>query len=202
MRRIEKALLGLCLLLLIAACGAQPLARLSSSATILAFGDSLTVGYGTTLDKSYPAVLAELSDRTVINAGISGETTGGGLRRFESELKKYSPELIILIEGGNDILRNINQSDAKQNLADMIDLAQARSIPVVLIGVPEKNLFSDAAPFYVELAEEQQIVFHQSLLSKLLKQPTLKSDSIHLNTNGYRKMAHDIHALLKTNGAL
>lgn len=190
------------ILFLLFSCGSKALSPLPTSATILAFGDSLTVGYGTTQDYSYPAVLSELSGRTVINAGISGETTEQGLARFQHELEKHSPDLVILIEGGNDILRNVSQSISKQNLAKMINTAQELNIPLVLLGVPEKNLFSDAAPYYAELAKEHQLVFNKSLLSKLLKKPKLKSDAIHLNSDGYRKMAEGIYDLLKDNGAL
>lgn len=160
------------------------------------------MGYGTTQEYSYPTVLNELSGRKVINAGISGETTEQGLARFQLELEKHSPDLVILIEGGNDILRNISQSTSKQNLEKMINAAQELNIPLVLLGVPEKNLFSDAAPFYAELAKEHQLVFNKSLLSKLLKKPKFKSDAIHLNSDGYRKMAEGIYDLLKDNGAL
>lgn len=197
-----KTLFGLFVLFAMVACGAKPLSPLSKSDTILAFGDSLTAGYGTTPDKAYPKVLQELSGLTVINAGISGETTSQGLSRFESVLKMHSPKLVILLEGGNDILRNQSHADAKQNLASMIIIAKESDAQVVLLGVPEKNLFSDAAAFYAELAEEHQIVFNKSLISNLLMKPSLKSDAVHLNESGYRKMAEEIHQVLKGNGAL
>jgi len=133
-------LLVLFFIFFLLSCGSKALSPLSTSATILAFGDSLTVGHGTTQEFSYPTVLSELSGRTVINAGISGETTEQGLTRFQHELEKHSPDLVILIEGGNDILRNVSQSTSKQNLAKMITTAQELNIPLVLLGVPEKNL--------------------------------------------------------------
>ena len=202
MSKLLKLLPALLVLVLITSCGAKPLPPLSYSANIVAFGDSLTAGYGTSIEKSYPAVLTELSNRTVINAGISGETTSQGMARFESVLNEHSPELVILIEGGNDILRNHSHSETKKNLASMIHFAKASKINIVLLGVPEKNLFSDAAPFYAELAAEHDLVFDKSLLSSLLRSPSLKSDTIHLNAKGYRKMAEEIHQILKDNGAL
>ncbi|MBT8142244.1 MAG: arylesterase [Gammaproteobacteria bacterium] len=201
MQQFRKFFFSYFWIIILAACGAKPLSPLSQNATIVAFGDSLTQGVGTTRDKSYPAVLAEISGRNVINAGISGETTTEGLGRFASVLEQNAPELVILIEGGNDILRNHSHAQAKQNLADMIQIAQAQSIPVVLLGVPEKNLFSDAAPLYAELASEFDLVIDKAMLGKLLKSPSLKSDQIHLNAKGYRKMAEEIHALLQKNGA-
>ncbi len=189
------------IIILLTACSEKPLQAVSTSDTILAFGDSLTAGYGTTPKNSYPSVLAALSGRTVVNAGISGETTSEGLLRFTQVLDENNPKLIILLEGGNDILQNLSFSDAKNNLSLMIQEAQARNIALVLIGVPEKNLFSSAAPFYEELANEHDVVFAKDLLAKLLKSPDLKSDSVHLNAAGYKKMAEEIYQLLQSNGA-
>ena len=135
---VTRPFLFACLLFLLAACGAKPLPPLSYSDTILAFGDSLTQGYGATPETSYPAVLAKLTNRKVINAGISGETTSEGLIRFDAVLDKHKPALVILMEGGNDILQNQDLSVTKSNLAAMLTSATARQIPVILIGVPEK----------------------------------------------------------------
>ena len=205
MMMLRKKYLALFLFIitaLLTACSDKPLQAVSASDSILAYGDSLTAGYGATSEDSYPSILAELSGRLVINAGISGETTSQGLARFSDVLDKHNPKLIILLEGGNDILQNLSLAETKTNLSLMLQEAQARSISVVLLGVPEKNLFSSAAPFYNELAEEHDVVFAKDLVAKLLKSPRLKSDSIHLNANGYRKMAEEIHDILKDNGAL
>ena len=194
--------LVLILICCLTACSDKPLQAVSASDTILAFGDSLTEGYGTEPENSYPSVLAELSGRRVVNAGISGETTSEGLIRFAETLDTHNPKLLILLEGGNDILQNLSSAEAKNNLSLMLQEAKARNISIVFLGVPEKNLFSSAAPFYAELAEEHKVVFKKDLIAKLLKSPSLKSDSVHLNAKGYRKMAEGIHDILKDNGAL
>jgi acyl-CoA thioesterase-1 len=173
-----------------------------ATGTILAFGDSLTYGVGVENEDSYPAVLATLTRRTVINAGISGETTKDGLTRFEHELDEAQPHLVILLEGGNDILRGHNLKNTKQNLAKMIKLAHQRDIQVLLIGVPEKKLFSTVAKFYPELATEHKLVFADSLISSLLRSPEYKSDPIHFNEQGYKKMAHSIYDLLVKHKAI
>jgi len=186
---------------LLAACEAGRLQPLPPDGVILAFGDSLTAGKGTSRDNSYPSVLAQLSGRTVINAGISGELTDEGLARLPGMLDQHRPDLMILIEGGNDILQNRTRA-TKNNLAQMIELAQGRGIEVVLIGVPEKNLFSNSAPFYEELADEYALAYHDELISDLLRQPSYKSDSVHFNADGYREMAEGIYELLQDQGAL
>lgn len=185
------------------ACSDKPsLHAIPQDGVILAFGDSLTVGVGASETTSYPTVLAQLSGRRVVSAGVSGEETDQGLQRLPTVLNEVIPNLLILLEGGNDILRGKNLQQTKQNLAAMISLAKSKGIQVVLIGVPAKKLFSDVAPLYEELASEHRLVFADDLLSGLLRNNKYKSDPVHLNQLGYRVMAESIHALLIDHGAL
>jgi len=138
----------------------------------------------------------------VINAGISGETTAEGLRRLPEVLDATKPGLLLLMHGGNDILRNLGAGQAKANLQAMIDLATDRGIQVVLVGVPEKKLLSSSAPYYQELAEDFDLVLEKSVISRLLKKPALKSDSVHFNAAGYSEIAKTLFELLRDRGAL
>jgi lysophospholipase L1-like esterase len=177
----------------------QPLA---ADATLLAFGDSLTRGKGVTEAASYPTVLSKLISRTVVNAGVSGETTRRGVARFADVLKAASPELVILMHGGNDILRDMDRSETKAHLSTMIEHAHAAGVQVLLLGLPEKRLFSSSAAIYGELAEQYSIVFEPSIVSSLLRQPKMKSDAVHFNAHGYAALAERIHEMLTENGAL
>lgn len=189
--------------LLLQGCGDKKLlSRVSESGTILAFGDSLTSGVGVNPEYSYPSTLAKLSGKTVVNAGISGEITKQGLARLAKVIQDTDPELLILLEGGNDILRNQNLIETKSNLSAMIDLAKEQGVQVVLIGVPQKQFFSDTADLYIELAEEHKVLLESTLISTLIRNRKYKSDSVHFNKRGYHKMAEEIHDLLKDNGAL
>jgi lysophospholipase L1-like esterase len=143
-----------------------------------------------------------LSGRGVVNAGISGETTGQGLQRFTAELDRHNPSLVVLLEGGNDILRNQPFAVAKSNLAAMIELTQQRQIPLLLLGVPEKNLFSSSADFYEELADQYDLLFIEDLVSDLLRTSRYKSDQVHLNAQGYRAMAEAIYDYLQDQNLL
>lgn len=169
---------------------------------ILAFGDSLTRGNGSSNSGDYPAQLQQLTGRRVINAGISGETSAKGLQRLPELLKKHRPDLLILLEGGNDILRNMDKTRLKQNLSQMISLARQQNIDVVLVAVPEKKLFSDSAALYRELAEEQQLVLEAEIVANLLRDNQYKSDPIHFNNRGYQQLAIRISELLKEHNAL
>lgn len=199
---IHNVILFITVIALLNGCGKIELPFIPESGVILAFGDSLTDGKGVTRSNSYPAILSQLSQRKVINAGISGEVTSDGLIRLTEILDNTHPDLIILLEGGNDILQNQNLTTTKNNLAAMINLAKTKHISVLLIGVPEKQLFSKSASIYQELADEYQLILMDSLISNLLKSPNYKSDQIHFNEKGYRLMAEEIYQVLHDHGAL
>lgn len=180
---------------------AVPLTKLQPGDTIVAFGDSLTFGKGVSNTAAYPAVLQNLSGHTVVNAGISGETTAQGANRLSSVLNAHNPALVILFEGGNDVLRNLDKSETKANLDKMILETQAFGAQVVLVAVPEKSLFSSAAPWYKELADQHGLLLQGDIVAKLIKKPAMKSDSVHFNAAGYKALAEAIHTMLKDNGA-
>ena len=192
----------LMILSFISSCSEDKLSPLLPGDTILAFGDSLTYGVGSKSGSSYPDALSEITGLDVVNAGISREVTNEGLKRFKNVLLESQASLVILMEGGNDILRNKNLTQTKNNLAAMIQTARDLRVEVILIGVPEKKLFSDSAPFYFDLAKEYDLVFDGEILGDLLRSNKYKSDPIHLNSAGYRKLAERIVELLEANGAI
>jgi acyl-CoA thioesterase-1 len=195
----------LLLAILLTACSdSKPrLPLLSSDAVILAFGDSLTFGTGADKGQSYPAVLAQLTGRTVINAGIPGEVTAGGMRRLPALLDRYKPGLLILCHGGNDLLRKINSGIIRANIETMISGASQRNIPTLLIGVPQPALmFLEAAAIYNNIAEEHDLIYEGKILPEVEADNRLKSDRIHPNAEGYKRMADAINQLLRESGAL
>jgi len=140
--------------------------------------------------------------RTVINAGVPGEVTAEGLKRLPGLLDKHDPDMLILCHGGNDILRRLDRETTIANLKAMIGEAQARDIPVILVSVPQFGLFIDSAPFYQEIADEMKIFCQNSIVSEILTDKSLKSDTIHPNADGYFQMAEWIADLLKEHGAI
>ncbi len=190
--------------MIIASCNDSPntLTPLSSDATILAFGDSLTYGTGAGKNQAYPSVLEELSSIKVINAGVPGEISSNGLERLPILLDEYNPNLLILIHGGNDILRKKSLSTLKHNLLTMLTEAQKREIQTVMLGVPKPGIFLKSAELYKELAEETNIPIELSLLPEILGDNSLKSDVAHPNAKGYQILAEGIYNFLKQLGAI
>ncbi len=187
------------------ACSPDPVPQvraLSGDAVILAFGDSLTYGSGVAENQSYPAILHSLIGRKIVNAGISGETSAEGLQRLPWLIKQTKPDLMVLIHGGNDLLGHQSEAVLKQNLAEMIVIARQNDVDVVMLSVPKPTIFLRPAKLYAELAREQGIAIDQDTLSDVLSDRQLKSDQIHPNAAGYKKMANSVRALLSEAGAL
>ena len=197
--------LALSLLLFFAACDAGPpkLAKLPADGVVLAFGDSLTHGNGAPAEASYPAVLERLIGRRVVRSGVPGEVTAEGLVRLPAALRQADPDLVILIHGGNDMLRRNSPARTAANLRAMVRLARERGVAVVVIGVPNLGLvLGHSAGFYAELTKELEIPYDGKTLPSILKQPNLKSDAIHPNAQGYRKLAEGVAELLRKSGAI
>lgn len=189
---------------LLSGCGANvpKVAKLAPTDVIVAFGDSLTFGVGASEAESYPLVLGQLIARTVVRAGVSGEVTEGGLARLQAVIDEHKPKLMIVCLGGNDMLRKLDEAQTKTNLRTIISTIKSQGISVVLVGVPKPALVTSAAPFYAEIAKEFGIPYEGKIVTDVLYQRDQKSDAIHPNAKGYRRMAEAIAALLKKAGAL
>ena len=202
--RGRAALAAAGLALLVAACndGGPALPRLGPDDVVLAFGDSLTYGTGAAEQESYPAVLQTLIRRRVIRAGVPGEVTAQGLQRLPGLLDEHHPRLLLLCMGGNDMLRHIDPADTEANLRAMIAMAKERGMGVVLIGVPQPQLLGGTAEVYRKLARESDIPLENQILEDVLHDSAYKSDLIHPNARGYRRVAEALAKLLHRAGAV
>jgi lysophospholipase L1-like esterase len=204
MRRMPllRALL-LCGAVLAGACSdSAKLAPLAPDAIVLAFGDSLTYGTGAAESESYPAQLERLIGRTVVRAGVPGEVSAQALARLPGALEEHQPALLILCIGGNDFLRNLGKAQVEANVQRMIFLAQERGAGVLLIGTPEKGLTVTPPAFYAELAKRFRIPYEGKVIGEILRDSELKSDPIHPNARGYRRIAERVAERLRDAGAL
>jgi lysophospholipase L1-like esterase len=188
----------------LAACGRRSpkLPRIDSQGVVLAFGDSLTFGTGAKPEESYPAVLEKLIGRKVVRSGVPGETAAEGFARLPDVLKEAEPALVILCEGGNDLLRRAQDASVKTSLQQSIELIRERGAAVVLMAPPRPGVFTDIPAFYVELAKEQRLPLEGEILKSVLSDNALKSDLIHPNAKGYAKIAEALAKLLKDAGAV
>ena len=191
------------LVLFLAACDRAPtLPKLNSHDVIVAFGDSLTHGTGASRDTAYPAVLASLTGRTVINAGVPGDTTASALQRLPAVLAEHKPRLVLLCLGGNDMLRKHPEAVTENNLRLLVQTIRSSGAEVVLIGVPAPKLFGGVPDFYTRIADDMRLPLEDDVFNEVLKDNRLKSDPIHANAAGYRVVAERLAEFLREAGAL
>lgn len=180
----------------------------SNKPKIIAFGDSLTAGFGLAEKESYPYLLQEKLkadgyDYEVINAGVSGDTSIGGLERIDWTLEQDNAQILILELGANDLLRGIPVAKMKENLSKIIQKAKAKNLKVLFCGMFAPPTMGaeyqrDYMKAFPDLATEHDVEYLPFLLEgvaadKRLNQP----DGIHPNAEGEKIMTDNVYKALK-----
>lgn len=200
---IQRFLFTLFALFLLDACERAPtLPELGPDDVIVAFGDSLTFGTGATPETAYPAVLAALTGRAVVNAGVPGDTTHSALERLPAVLDRHRPRLVLLCLGGNDMLRKQREAETENNLRRLVATIRASGADVLLIAVPAPRLFGGPPAFYARVAEDLRLPLEDEAFDAVLRDNRLKADPIHANAAGYRVVAEQLADFLDAAGAL
>ena len=144
---------------------------------ILAFGDSLTYGFGVAHNLSYPKHIENKTDFKVINAGVNGEYSHSGLERLSKLLNIHKPHTVILCHGANDILNRLPSSRLKGNLLAMIDLIKESAAKILFVGVPDYYHYSfDTHAIYNEVANETNVIFIDDVFIRVIKMGYLIHD--------------------------
>lgn len=181
----------------------------AATKTLLFYGDSLTAGYGLDPGEAYPALIQQKFDDAkldwkVVNAGLSGETTAGGLRRLDWILRQ-SVDIFVIELGGNDGLRGLAPEITRRNLQTMIERIRAKNphTVVVLAGMQvPTNMGQDYArafaKIYPELAEKNHTALIPFLLAGVGGVPELnQADGIHPTAAGHRIVAETVWTVLQ-----
>jgi acyl-CoA thioesterase-1 len=175
---------------------------------IIAFGDSLTAGFGLTERESYPYLLQEKLNADgynyeVVNAGVSGDTSLGGLERADWVLEQDNVAIMILELGANDLLRGIPPAQMKANLEKIIEKAKAKNVTVLFcgmfappsMGADYQRDFSNAFP---DLATKHKVAYLPFLLEGIAMKKELNlPDGIHPNADGEKIMTENVYKELK-----
>jgi len=176
----------------------------SGKPKIVAFGDSLTAGFGLAEKESYPYLLqknleADGYNYEVVNAGVSGETSLGGLERIDWVLEQENVEILILELGANDLLRGLPVAKMKENLGTIIKKAQAKNIEVLLCGMLAPptmgaNYQREYVSAFPDLASHYKLEFLPFLLENIaLNKDLNQPDGIHPNAKGAAIMTTNIY---------
>ncbi|TVQ04361.1 MAG: arylesterase [Balneolaceae bacterium] len=177
--------------------------------TILFFGDSITAGYGLEEEQAFPAFIQKKLDENghryrAVNAGLSGETSAGGLRRIDWVLQQQV-DIFVLELGGNDGLRGIDPRNTKENLQGIIDKVKAKypDATIILTGMEAPpNMGGDYTQtfrtLFTELAQANDVIFMPFILEGVAGDPELNlPDGIHPTEEGHRIIAKNLWAYLK-----
>ena len=197
---VKKVLFIACLLLMQAA---------SAPKTILFFGDSLTAGYGSSPEEAFPALIERQFNRQtnkvkIVNAGVSGETSAGGLGRIDWVLKQ-PVDIFVLELGANDGLRGLPVASTRKNLQAIIDKVKSKypNTKIVLAGmmVPPNMGVDYAENFkkmFPELASKNNLTLMPFLLDGVAGNPKLNiADGIHPNPTGHKIIADNLYKILE-----
>lgn len=176
--------------------------------TILFFGDSISAGYGLEPQQAFPALIQDKIDSLglnydVINGGLSGETSAGGLRRINWVLQR-DIDIMVLELGGNDGLRGIDLSSTKENLQQIIDRAKANNsdIEIIIAGMQVPPNLGTAytkefQELYPSLAKENELILIPLILDKVGgRDEYMQADQIHPNEQGHKVVAEIIWKVL------
>ena len=163
----------------------------------IAFGDSLTQGYGADAGADYPAQLANRLGVPIQNLGLAGETSADGLGRIE-EVAAQHPRVVLLCFGGNDVLRGLSSEQMFANLGTAIDRFHTDGSFVVLLGIRGASLLGDInADGFKKLAAQKKVKLVSNLLKDIFGRPHLMSDQVHPNNAGYAAIAERLEVELR-----
>ena len=166
-------------------------------------GDSLSAGYGVKIQESWPSILENnLNSKGVniriINAGISGDTTSGGLYRLPKLLKEHKPKLVILELGGNDGLRGMSiKKVIRKNLDTMIRMSLDAESKVLLIGVELPPNYGatytdNFKNMYLDLATQYNLPLVQGSIKEMVSLNLMQEDGIHPNIKGHLQIEEEV----------
>jgi acyl-CoA thioesterase-1 len=186
---------------------ASPTRSRRTGPRIVFLGDSLTAGLGLPVEQSYPSLIQQRLNQEglpfeTVNAGVSGDTSAGGLSRLDWALEGDVKVLIVAL-GGNDALRGLPAEQLKANLAQIIERAQARGIRVVLAGMEAppnygRDYIVAFHKVYPALAQRYHVAFLPFLLQDVAGSQTLNQpDGIHPTAEGARIVADHVWTVLK-----
>jgi acyl-CoA hydrolase len=194
------------LLLSLAACAGNRFDAVPAGAKVLVVGDSITAGYGLTPELAWTTRLASETGWQVVNAGVSGDTTAGGVERLPQLLDEHRPVAVIIELGGNDMLRRQSPAAIIANLETMLAEIERRGARPILMSVPKPEVaglvFASLAdaPFYAEIGKRKKIPLIENVLAKVLADAELKLDRLHPNGKGQQQIGKDAASTLRKQG--
>jgi len=170
----------------------------AASQIIICFGDSLTAGIGAGSGMDYPAQLAKLIGKPVINRGISGDTTATALRRLNRDVLSAKPDVVLITLGGNDLKNGIAKKNVFNNLKYIVETIQKQGARVIIGGLKFPGRDQGFGQGYEDLAQQTGATLIPNIFDGIIDNPKLMSDPIHPNADGYGIIARRFYTALRS----
>ena len=177
--------------------GTPDAARPTAGDRVIAFGDSLVEGVGASTGRDIVSLLSARVGVAIVNAGRSGDTTSSALARLDSAVLSQNPRIVIVVLGGNDVLRRVPHEETFANLDAIVSRIRTRGAAVILVGLSVGVLTDVYGRGYESLARRTSSGLVPDVLAGILGHPDLMADHIHPNDLGYRMMADRIEPALR-----
>lgn len=168
----------------------------SRGTNVVAFGDSLIQGVGSSFENDFVSVLAKRIGQPIVNLGHSGDNTFEALARID-EIFKYNPRIVIVLFGGNDYIDRVPKNQTFSNLEKIVALIQSKGAAVLLLGI-RGGLLTDAYNSdFTAFARSHGVGFVPDVLDGLFGDGRYMSDAVHPNDAGYKLIADKVEPILK-----
>ena len=167
----------------------------NTNQAVVAFGDSLTEGYGAARGESYPDVLAKKINRPVVNLGRSGELAVQAPARLDDVLDE-EPYMVLIEFGANDFMQHKSTQAAVEAVAKIVDEVQAAGAIAVIVNTGGPGM-GDYTKAYKKMAREKGALYVPVILKGIFYRQKYKSDQVHPNAQGYEKVAEKVYKVIK-----
>ena len=165
---------------------------------VICFGNSITEGLGVSEEYNYPSLLSKKLGQSVINAGVSGDTTEDAIRRLQRDVLDRNPKIVVLEFGGNDALKKtVSMEKTFENLELIITRIQKKGALVLVLGIQPSLIGTSYKKRFIKIAKKHGTLVIPNIYDEILGKPDMMSDHIHPSYKGYDLIAEQVYALLK-----
>ena len=165
---------------------------------IVFFGDSITAGKGAGAGEDFPSVIGKRLNVPIVNAGVSGSTTGDTLLRINKDVISKNPSIVVIELGSNDLLEHVDIEVSRRNFDLILSKIKQTGAKIVVLDVTffvfDKKYETD----WASLAKKYNAIFVPNILEGVITDPSLKFDDIHPNAKGYQKIAEKLSPIIAT----
>ena len=164
----------------------------STGTVIVCFGDSITAGYGVGRNQTFPALLAESLEMTVVNAGVDGDTTADALARLDRDVMAHDPRLVLVQFGGNDFRKKMDKRETFANLERIVERIGGYGAIIILLELRIGLLRDEYLAGYRDIAKAHGALLIPNFMSDILGNHNLTIDGIHPNAEGHELIAERV----------